>query len=406
MKRIFACPVCLGREWELLIDFGKVPRSGVFYNSEESAVSLRDLSFIFCARCAFIVQKPEREPIDYIHVDRDTRSQLPHYLAELIGRLALPKRFAELVVEVGANDGTFLTRLGEHGFTQRLGIEPSAVLARACKEAGHAVENAYLTHAFARQARATYGLAHTIVCRHTLEHVADPVDFLKGIRELLHEDGSALIEVPGSRTIIEELKGFELWEEHLSLFSPRTLVRLLCSQGFEIISCAVYPHLKTENIVCIATRANRLGKKPWEGEAMQEVSKDLALCRSFAERSRAYAASMQKLLNNAPRPVFAMGASHPQSNYLLFAGLGADIAALIDDDPGKIERFLALPEMKPVYPTNVLPDCMKNGGTILLTAFGYQDWHTRVREMLSGRNVQFIDPLEELARFSQGVSRV
>jgi hypothetical protein len=127
------------------------------------------------------------------------------------------------------------------------------------------------------------------------------------------------------------------------------------------------------------------------------VSSSVELCQRFAKRWQAYCEDAWARLGGTRREVYAVGASHPQSNYLNFSGLGARITALVDDDPVKIGRYVPLPQ-----PTRVLSTasfCERaDDAVVLLTAFGYRGWMSEVRRRLASKRIEFIDPIEDLAR--------
>jgi len=391
-----ACPACGAQGRELLIDLGAVPRSGVYLSSPTSSVFVRPLSFDFCVSCGMVRQRAARDlDVDYTDVSRRTERQLPDYAEEILIRLRNePGIEQSLVIEVGANDGTFLTRIAAMGIKRRLGIEPSRALGIMCTTAGHQVEGIHLTEGEAARVRAMHGAARAVICRHTLEHVPDPLGLVRAMRALLADDGILLVEVPASSTILGELKAFELWDEHLTYFAEANLAALLSTGGFAVEEIGNRPHLATRNIVCWA-RPRRSGAM--EQPAAFAAESTIALCRSFGTRWRAFRDRMGDAAQSWRTPVIAVGASHPQSNFLLFSGLGADVSSLVDDDAGKAGNFVALPQPTPVITTEQLIS-ERRVGTLLLTGFGYTSWTSKIRRGLDDAPVHFVDVLDELAR--------
>lgn len=360
------------------------------------AAPKRSLAFYYCARCAFVGQETGASGEgDYTEVARATSRQLPDYAAQVAKELRHGTDWqTRLIIEVGANDGTFLNLLARDGYQHRLAIEPSTSLAQACSASGHVVENVHLNAATAPAIRERHGAAHTVVCRHTLEHVPDALEFLNSMRILLATGGLLFVEVPAVSPILERLWAFELWDEHISYFSPQTLRRLISRAGFSILRIEERTHRGSTNILCWAA-ASDVHATTGNSEADES---SLALCENFRSRWEAYADFARRQVSTAQGPVFAVGASHPQSNFLNFSGLGLWIEALVDDDPMKAGRYVALPQPKPVITTASLVDSAGNG-TVLMTAFGYPGWMNSIREQLAGRAVRFVDPLEDLSRY-------
>jgi 2-polyprenyl-3-methyl-5-hydroxy-6-metoxy-1,4-benzoquinol methylase len=84
------------------------------------------------------------------------------------------------------------------------------------------------------------GYFHTVVMHHVLEHVYQPVEFMRDVTRILAEDGILIIEVPNGESCDFSLfKGFSYGlriPKHVFFYSPQTLVALLRKVGnFEIL---------------------------------------------------------------------------------------------------------------------------------------------------------------------------
>lgn len=389
-----ACPACAGSRFAPFADFGAVPASGRFYADAGAAPALRRLAFEYCAHCGYVRQRGGAgHTADYSEVDRRTRHQLPDYAAGILGALRGWADADDLVVEVGANDGSFLDLVRTAGCRRRLGIEPSRALAAQCAAQGHAVENLHLTLDSARDIVARHGAARVVLCRHTLEHVPDPLALLRAIRALLQPGGQAFIEVPDTGPIVERLYAHELWDEHLSYFSPGNLRALASRAGLRPLAGCALTHRTSCNLLL------------WTGAGDEEragTAADpglVARCAAFDGRWRRYAEAMRMGARGWRAPVVALGASHPQSNYLLFTGLGTHVDLLVDDDERKRDRHVALPRMTPVRTTDRVLSQIPTGGTVLLSAFGYDGWNNAVAGALTPRGFGRVDPLAPLAEY-------
>lgn len=385
------CPACGAADYAPFADFGLVPVSGQLLGSPEERLVQRQLAFSYCRRCALIRQDSiGGQEADYTEVTRRTRRQLPAYAVGILGALRGYIGLDDLVIEVGANDGSFLDHLRGAGFQRRLGIEPSRALAALCGAAGHAVENRHLTLGEAPGIIARHGLARAVICRHTLEHVPDPLAFLRALRALLSDQGVLYLEVPATEPIVERLQGHELWDEHLSYFSPDNLGRLAARAGLATLQSAVLEHRASLNLALwarpVAAAVETRDEAPLDAEL-------LANCASFAARWRDFAKRLHARAAHWRGPVIAMGASHPQSNFLLFSGLGSRIDVLVDDDEVKAGRYLALPRPTLIRSSGQVVAEADGGGTLLLSAFGYERWARELGAALVARGYDIVDPL-------------
>ncbi len=382
LRPLLACPAFIG-----------VPTSGMFGTSPDSPVRRRDLAFDYCPACACVTQRIDAvRAIDYADVARSTARQLPDYARHLITRMRQEKPDG-LVVEVGCNDGTFLSELRNAGYTRRLGIEPSASLAAAARAAGHDVTQAPLDADTAYEFVARHGLADIVVCRHTLEHVPQPLGFLATLHSLLAPEGLACIEVPSLAPLIERLHIEELWDEHLTYFLPHNLAAALTGSGCGVESLAIEVHRGMENLVVWA-------RKTQAATLLLPEHQAAALCASFGQRWREASQRLRDAVAAAPRPRVAMGASHPQANFINFSGIADLVDATIDDDAAKMGRYLPLiGHSIPIHPTSALPQIIE-GGTLLLTGFGYPQWSAAAQAAVRGGAKTVIDVSGLIAELS------
>lgn len=390
------CIVCDARERRGLVDFGRIPRTGGFLSDPSETVPSRRLRFDYCTGCGLVSQVDDGGySADYTHVNRGTERQLPAYADRLIDSLAADGAARDgLIIEVGSNDGTFLSSLERAGFRHRLGIEPSQALADIARSRGHAVEAVHLDAATAPSLRAAHGTAAAVVCRHTLEHVPAPKALLEAMAMLLAPGGRLLLEVPDSTTILDDLFGHELWDEHLTYFCAPHIRTLLARTGFDVEVVDMASHLGSRNVVAWARRSGSTGAAAPDAS---EAARLAAMCGRFDGRWRAFGEALQKSLQECPRPVLAAGASHPQTNFLHFTGLASLVDGLLDDDPAKIGRHVPLARPVPVMSCAALDG--HEGGTLLLTGFGYRGWMDRLRETGSRRGLRTVDPLAGLSSF-------
>jgi len=110
-----------------------------------------------------------------------------------------------------------------------VGIDISEERIRDAKEMGLPVE---LCDIYGWDERAA-----TITMFHVLEHILDPVRFLKRAHEILLPNGSLIIEVPNLNDALVGLKAYEKFyyqNAHCSYFTPKTLRQLVGSSGFVV----------------------------------------------------------------------------------------------------------------------------------------------------------------------------
>lgn len=145
--------------------------------------------------------------------------------AEKLSALCRQKGIAvERVIDVGAGYGILLDEWRRlHPSAQMLAIEPSAVLARECRAKGlEVVEDV------AENVTEYQGVADLVVCFEVLEHVYDPLAFVRTLSGFARPGGYVFVSTLG-------VDGFDiqvLWDKSNSIFPPHH-INFLSVKGFQ-----------------------------------------------------------------------------------------------------------------------------------------------------------------------------
>ncbi|WP_316187589.1 MULTISPECIES: class I SAM-dependent methyltransferase [unclassified Bradyrhizobium] len=331
--------------------------------------------------------------LNYHGIFRGTAKQLPHYAEDIMS--ALPGygvQPGDLVLEVGANDGTFLRELRNRGYHNLLGVEPSTQLAEFSRQSGLEILNAYFDRRLAAEIRATRGPVRAVICRHTLEHVPDIREFTQAIADVLADDAISLIEVPDADWVVTNLFAHEIWDEHITYFRNRSLARIHRDCGLAPVNLQRQRFRDTRNLLCWS-RPARSGSPAESG--LPEDEADFEAVAQFQSRWDALSARLRTMLRASPKPVVGIGASHIQLNFLNFAGLGDLVDVLVDDDTVKAGRFAPLVRPVPIRSTAEILASMRQG-TLLRMAFPYPQWEDRIEGELRAHGVVSIRPYDVL----------
>ncbi len=351
---------------------------------------MAELRFELCAACG-LVRQSDGAPRDYSGTDRATARQFPSYGDKLIATLkSMGVGLDDLVLDIGSNDGSFLEALRGAGFTRLVGVEPSRRLAEDGRARGFSVEDDYFGPQMVPRLLASHGRARAAVCRHTIEHVPDPLAFVSALRECLNpETGIALIEVPDGSAIPELGNVYEFWDEHLYCFCAENLARLAERAGMRIHAIEVQPHLDTRNLLLWCGMG--------EGAGSTGGGRDcVTLWRRVEQDWTGFRARLQAAVKVAPRPLYLIGGSHSQYNFANYAGIGALVDRFIDDDGAKIGRFPPVAEGSPSIISTAQFEASARGGSVLRTGFGYPKWTARVSEHAARHGMRVLDPRDFL----------
>src|SRR6185437_385416 len=153
------CGACAGVQFTPFFKAREWSVSGHYPSTPAKPANPVAIELEACRSCGLIRQVPDRlVPLNYDQIIRGTAKQLPDYAGRIIASLSehgVAKD--DLVVEVGANDGTFLKELRNSGYRNLLGVEPSRQLGETAASSGFTVLNDYFGRPLAQQILASHG---------------------------------------------------------------------------------------------------------------------------------------------------------------------------------------------------------------------------------------------------------
>jgi len=212
-----------------------------------------NFTFVRCTRCRTIYMNPR--PSEALMADYYASSENYAYWAKHIfpqsessrrEKIHKPwlqrildycERFdvsKETLLEVGPGFGTFSSVATEsREFGRVIAVEPTPELAEACRQRGvHVVEKRVEDLAGEVES------ADVVVAFEVIEHLFEPRRFLEGIRDVLADDGLLVLSCPNGEGFDIAVLGPEslaVDAEHVNLFNPESLSRLLSATGYEVL---------------------------------------------------------------------------------------------------------------------------------------------------------------------------
>ena len=154
--------------------------------------------------------------------------------AERLPEIKLKLKDLKGAIDIGTGDGAFVEKLIAAGFSDVIGVEPSSAPIAAAKPEIRAHIRQGLFHATDFQPES----CQLITCFQTIEHLYDPISICRDVRTLLKPGGAIFIICHNRESVVNRLLGFKspIFDiEHLQLFSPKSVRKLLETSGFEKI---------------------------------------------------------------------------------------------------------------------------------------------------------------------------
>lgn len=239
-----SCPVCRSRRWYHVLLEERLPASsfGDLTYASRKEPEFMSWRMVECADCglAYAPVAPSAAALEkaYATAGFDSREEADgaaETYARLLQRDVSDLDRGAMAVEIGAGTGAFLAHLQSWGFQKVVGFEPSTA---AIAEAPTGIRRLIIAAPFEASSVAS-GTAAFFGCFMTLEHVSQPRELVEAATEALVPGGTMAIVVHDRTAALNRLLGRRspiVDVEHLQLFSPSSLRRLLALAGLEAVS--------------------------------------------------------------------------------------------------------------------------------------------------------------------------
>jgi SAM-dependent methyltransferase len=235
------CPVCNFFNVESFFTRKNVPANQNFLIPEKNSalkVVTGNLELQICNNCSFIYnQQFHLDKVEYGNSYENSQDESPlfeEHLSKLAKNLIIEKNIKNsTIVEVGCGKGSFLKKLINFDDRKNIGVgfDPSFT--------GDGLENKNLKFVkFFYDSDSADIKADVVVCRHVIEHIPNPVDFLKTVRTALSSSKNPRIffETPDVDWILKNHVLWDFFYEHCSYFNPKSIRTAFELAGFKIES--------------------------------------------------------------------------------------------------------------------------------------------------------------------------
>jgi hypothetical protein len=356
---------------------------------EARSVARGQVTFVACAACGHVWNRafePERLVFDpSYNPDQVGSAAFDRHIADVADRIARACAGMQKVdlLEIGCGQGDFLQqmidRLGDRVSSAR-GYDPAFWTTKPrFSDARIRIERSYFDDA----ALASFdGSANVVITRQAVQHVPEPRGFYRNVRRVMNApDAKLFVEAPDVTFIFEHRTTYDLFYEHCSLYSPRSMARALRDAGF-----------------AVRTIASAFGGQYLVAEASVDPREDTYAApagsapNSLLEADRAFVDGWKRRLAAARErgPVLLWGAGAKGASFSLIVDPGGEaITAIVDINPTKHGRFVPGTGHVIVSPADA---AVKSAKTIVIANAIYkEEIGARLRELGAAAEIWTLD---------------
>jgi hypothetical protein len=402
------CRACGSGDLVEVLDMGEMPLANAFIEPENAADEKQyPLTLAFCRACSLLQTPDVVDPAilfgDYPYATGASAPLVEHFRKYVHDAIDPLITGGDLVVDIGGNDGTLLNFVkgsqSPNESPRVLNIDPAA-------PALDSILSVTLPFSAATSRRVVdrFGQAKVVTANNVLAHVDDLLDFLKGVRHLLADDGTFIFETHWVKDLIDRTGYDQVYHEHLCYFSMHSLAQLFGHAGLRAYDVKIVKN-HGESLRVFASKSDHCGhSRPTRRDTVADCliyEKAAALDKEqtyldFVTRAQAHRELLRDLvydLVDGGARVIGYGAPAKGTTLLNYCGIGSDLDFVVDGSPSKQDKMVP-----GVHVPIVSPDELKTDSPnyALLLSWNYADHILAKEQDLRARGTKFIVPFPEI----------
>jgi len=213
-----------------VVDLGLQPLANDFCQGKDERSGYAPLEVMLCPKCNLaqlsVNVRPDILYSKYAYQTSQSQTMVSHF--EALARDLNPEAKTMRVLEIGSNDGYFL-EFWRHRFqgSHVMGIDPAANLVKLARDRGVPTLEGLFDADTADTAAQAVTDPDLIIARHVFCHVENWHEFINNLTRICAKNTTVAIEVPYVPDMLEKGSFDQIYHEHLSYLSLKSMVALL-----------------------------------------------------------------------------------------------------------------------------------------------------------------------------------
>lgn len=376
-ETIRKCRICKAEEFKPVLGMGNQP----LVNSLIDEKDLDKTEPVFplvveqCQVCGLVqvVNPLDTHSIytkqDYLYYSGEMpglKEYFEEYARDLEDRFLLPTDF---VVEIGSNDGLMLDMF----HSQKLGVDPSTNVAIRAIANGIPTVSDGFSEKVAKNIKQEFGSANLIYGNNCIAHIDDLHDVMRGVTELLTDDGVFVVECNYWGGMVKNKNYSLVYHDHFSYFTVLDWLHIGTEHGLKPFD-AIVTSAQGGSLRIFLSKDNRDSTERLVELVAQEEKtnlKDYSTCQKYNKECNEEAKALRdkiRALKAEGKTIAGYGAAAKGFSILSLAGIVNEIDFFVDDSPAKQGKYTPVNHV-PVVRREDRPD----PDVFIITAPNYAD---------------------------------
>ena len=269
------------------------------------------------------------------------------------------------LVEIGSNDGTFLSNFKKTKINL-IGVEPSSNVAKISKKRGIKTINKFFNYANVKKLKYLKQRVDVICAANVICHIPDLKNLIKGIDFLLNKKGVFIFEEPYLGSMFKKTSYDQIYDEHIYIFSVHSIKKIFNLFGFDLIdTLPQQTHGGSMRYVIARKKEYQISKKVSQYLKKEKINNidNIKGCLKFkinCEKSKRKLIKKIKLLKSQNKKIAGYAATSKSTTVLNYCNIGnMQIDFICDTTKEKIGKYspgMHIPIKTMNYFYNNIPD--------------------------------------------------
>ena len=347
----YKCRICSSLKFRDFCNLDSTPLANSYQKSKSLSLSSKKykLNAIYCQKCWLVqldtVARPKNIFSEYSYFSSYSKSWLIHcknLFNTVEKNISLSRN--DLIVEIASNDG-YLLKNFKNKYNNILGIEPAKNIAKIANKNDIKTLDKFFTYSLSKELIQKYSKSKLIISLNVLAHVPNINDFVKGIKNLLQEDGTWVIEFPHLLNLIKYIQFDTIYHEHFSYLSIISIQYLFDQHNLSIYDCEKINTHGGSLRVYVSHKGRYNKTKRFNNILSNEYKNNLNKNSPYKKFFR-FCKDKRKRIKNffnkySNKIIYAYGAPAKATTLFNFCGLNSkNIMKIIDSSPHKQNKYI------------------------------------------------------------------